>query len=274
MKRLTEFFSMRGGTLLVLLLAMALLVACGDNDNGETAVPSDPAANPTAAVETAEATPLAVTPTTDPETADPQPAVEEQAAEETAVSEDEPAAAASTVQFEIDSELSEARFLIGEILRGEPFTVVGVTNAVEGSLSINFADPTQTEIGEISVDASTLVTDSSMRNRAIYNFVLNTSQFQHVRFTPTNLIGLPTAVAIGERITFQIEGDLTIRDISRPVLFDAVVDLVSETELRGQATTVILRDDYNLTIPRVPQVASVDEDLTLEIEFVATAVQP
>jgi len=274
MKRLTEFFSMRGGTLLVLLLAMALLVACGDNDNGETAVPSDPATNPTAAVETAEATPLAVTPTTDPETADPQPAVEEQEAEETAVSEDEPAAAASTVQFEINSELSEARFLIGEILRGEPFTVVGVTNAVEGSLSVNFADPTQTEIGEISVDAGTLVTDSSMRNRAIYNFVLNTSQFQHVRFTPTNLIGLPTAVAIGERITFQIEGDLTIRDISRPVLFDAVVDLVSETELRGQATTVILRDDYNLTIPSVPQVASVDEDLTLEIEFVATAVQP
>jgi len=45
----------------------------------------------------------------------------------------------------------------------------------------------------------------------------------------------------------------------------------STTRLTGTATTVVNRGDYNLTIPSVPNVANVGEDVTLEIDFVAEA---
>jgi polyisoprenoid-binding protein YceI len=264
------------------LLLVLLLAACSNGIEGETAVqtettnaaptvtavtpaaeadePEDTVTNEaeTAETETAEAT----------ETGDLDEAEEVEAADDPGVSDPD----GQATRFQIDTELSEARFHIGEVLRGEPFTVIGVTNQVNGELIVNLDNPSQTEIGEITVDASTLVTDNNMRNRAIYNFVLNTSLFQFVRFNPTALHGLPEEISVGQTVEFQIEGELTIRDVTQTVLFDTVVNLVSEEEIRGQASTVIERGDFNLTIPSVPQVAGVDEELRLEIEFVATAV--
>jgi polyisoprenoid-binding protein YceI len=263
------------------LLLVLLLAACSNGIEGETAVQTETTnATPavTAVTPAAEADETEETETNEAETAETETAA---AAETDEIDEvdieaaDDPGNSDPTGQatrFQLDAELSEARFYIGEILRGEPFTVIGVTNQVNGELTVDLDNPAQTEIGEITVDASTLVTDNNMRNRAIYNFVLNTSLFQFVRFNPTALHGLPEEISVGQTVEFQIEGELTIRDVTQTVLFDAVVDLVSEQEIRGQASTVIERGDFNLTIPSVPQVAGVDEELRLEIEFVATAV--
>jgi hypothetical protein len=45
----------------------------------------------------------------------------------------------------------------------------------------------------------------------------------------------------------------------------------SERELVGLGQTTILRSDYNLSIPSVPSVANVAEEVPLEIEFMAVA---
>ncbi len=47
--------------------------------------------------------------------------------------------------------------------------------------------------------------------------------------------------------------------------------LVSETYLEGFGTTIIMYRDFCLSIPEVPQVADVDEEVVLEIDFVAAA---
>jgi polyisoprenoid-binding protein YceI len=256
--------------ILFLLLTAVLLMACGADETQTAVSPSPTVVTEPATAAEPDPLPPATEPTATVAAAEP---------EETAISDEPPAAETSEpeaeavgdgLRFRIDPARSEARFIIDEVLRGNPFTVVGTTSAVEGDLLVDLDNPAQTEVGEISVDASTLVTDESLRNRAIYNFILNTSTHQFVRFTPTNLLGLPqTAVAIGETVEFQIEGELTIRTITQPVTFEAVVTIISDTEISGQATTIIQRDDFDLSIPRVPQVASVDEELTLEIEFVA-----
>jgi polyisoprenoid-binding protein YceI len=75
----------------------------------------------------------------------------------------------------------------------------------------------------------------------------------------------------GEPFSFQISGDLTIRDITNEVTFEATVIPVSEARLEGAATATIQRGDYNLVIPNVPNVADVSEDVRLEVDFVATA---
>lgn len=147
---------------------------------------------------------------------------------------------------------------------------MGVTDQVAGQMAINLDDLSQSQVGVIQVNARTFVTDSDRRNNAIRNFILNTDQYEFITFTPTAVLNLNGSAQAGEAVTFQISGDLTIRNVTQPVVFEVTVQGDTAT-LTGTATTVINRTDYNLTIPSVPNVANVGEEVTLEINFVAQA---
>jgi hypothetical protein len=181
---------------------------------------------------------------------------------------DAPAASMATV-FQIVQAESEARFTMDELLRGSPKTVGGVTDQVAGELAVNPSDPQSAQVGVIQVNARTLVTDADMRNRAIRRFILQTDDYEFITFEPSAITGLPDSVAVGESFDFQISSDPTIRDITNEVTFVVSITPVSETRLAGLASTTILRADYNLTIPSVPSVADVDEEVLVELEFVA-----
>ncbi len=175
--------------------------------------------------------------------------------------------------FAIVAEESEARFLIDELLFGAPKTVIGTTRALSGELTVNPTDPPTSAIGPIQIDASTFVTDHNRRNGAIRRFILQTNQHQFITFTTTALSGLPHTVSVGDEVHFDVTGDLTIRDITNPVSFAVTLQIVSESELRGSATTVVTREAYELTIPQVPNVANVGEEFIVEFDFVARADQ-
>jgi len=174
--------------------------------------------------------------------------------------------------FEIDQSRSEARFLIDEVLRGQPITVVGVTNQVAGQIALNPALPSAAQVGVIQINARTLTTDNELRNRAIKNAILRTNQFELITFTPRVISGLPETVTIGTPFEFTIEGDLTITDVTRPVTFTVTVTPVSQTEISGVARTTVLYRDFNLIIPDSPSVDTVADEVRLELEFVATLV--
>jgi polyisoprenoid-binding protein YceI len=190
---------------------------------------------------------------------------------EAVVSERESGATANSVTFEIVPSNSEVRFIIEEVLNGAPKTVVGKTDQIAGEIAINPDDPSSSIMGPIQVNARTLVTDNDFRNRALKNRILSTNDYEFITFTPTALEGMPDSVTIGESIAFQIRGDLTVRDVTSAVTFDAVVTPVSETQLEGSASTVILYADFGLVIPEAPAVASVNDDVRLEIDFQAMA---
>jgi polyisoprenoid-binding protein YceI len=175
------------------------------------------------------------------------------------------------VIFSIVQQDSEARFTLNELLRGAPTTVVGATNQVAGEIAVDFDNPTNSQAGTILVNARTLVTDNDFRNRAINNKILETQKYEFITFTPTSISGFPENPQFGDELVFQMIGDLTIRDITREVIFDASITVESETQLSGFATTIIAREDYELTIPSVPSVADVDEEVLLEIEFLAAS---
>jgi len=183
---------------------------------------------------------------------------------------DAPAAAGSLV-FEVEGDQSEARFLINEVLNGADKTVVGVTNAVAAQIVIDPASPSGVQVGTVQVNARTFITDSGSRNRAIQNLILETNTYEFVTFTPTAYSGLPASIAVGDTFSFQITGDLTIRDITSQVTFDVTVTVESDSRISGLASTSIDRATYDLQIPSVPQVASVEPTLILELEFVALA---
>lgn len=179
------------------------------------------------------------------------------------------ATTSNPVALQIVPDESEARFVIDEVLNSAPKTVVGATNQVAGEIAVDSQDPAKTRVGVIQVNARALATDSEFRNRAIKNRILLTDQYEFITFTPTAITGLPATGAVGATYTFQITGDLTIRDVTKPVTFDVRATPISESRLEGAASTTIRYADWGLTIPQVPQVASVSDEVRLEIDFVA-----
>lgn len=173
------------------------------------------------------------------------------------------------IVLELVPEETEARFVIGEILRGQDNTVVGSTRQVQGEIRIDPGQPHQSSLGLVQVDADSLATDSGMRDRAIANFILQTGTYPSITFEATAVDGIPENAALGQTLTLQIRGNLTIRDITREVMFVATATPVSDTRLEGSASATIQRTDFELSIPSVPSVASVDEEVILEIDLVA-----
>lgn len=181
--------------------------------------------------------------------------------------------AAAPRRFQIAPSESEARFVVDEILFGNPNTVVGVTGDVSGTIRIDLADPTRTTIGPVQVNARTLATDNRFRNRSVNRLILqaNRDEYQYITLTPAAVTGLPAAAAVGETMNLEVTGDLQIRDIVQPATFAVTVTAISETRLEGLAVGTVQRADFGLTIPNVEGVADVSEAVRLELAFVAVA---
>ena len=104
----------------------------------------------------------------------------------------------------------------------------------------------------------------------IQNQILDTGSHEFITFTPTSVDGLPASAVIGEEVSFTVSGDLTIRDITQPAVFTVNATALSGgVQLAGTASAVVLRADYGLEIPSVPNVANVEEEVELYIDFLA-----
>jgi polyisoprenoid-binding protein YceI len=250
----------------VLFLMVMGVAACGA-----------PAAQPAPAVAEppAPATEPTPTPASEPAEATNEEAGEaeneEAAAPDTAQAEGTAGSEAALRTFTIAPDRSEVRFVIGEILSGSPKTVIGVNNQVEGELRVDPVNPADAQLGAITINAGGFVTDDNRRNNAIRRFVLQTDRYPFVRFTPTEINGLPASVNAGDSFDFQVTGDLAILTTTRPVVFELTAQVVSEDEIQITGSATIARADFGLSIPSVPFVASVDENLGLELDLVAVA---
>ena len=176
--------------------------------------------------------------------------------------------------FRISSEESQVEYIINEVLNGSDFMVVGVTNQVAGDILINLSDPSQTEIGEIAINARTFETDEDRRDNSVARFILKSEEDanEFITFTPTSISTLPASIAVGDTLELEITGDLTIAGTTNSVSFSGTFTLESADQLVGSAETTVNYADFNLSIPDVPFVASVEDSVILRIAFVANAV--
>jgi len=241
----------------------------GDTEAASGPITAIPVTVNTVAPATVAAATEALASTREPTIAEATSALPDPTTEPTAAVVSAAQSSGSVVVLQISQEQSEARFTISEELNGQPKTVVGTTNQVAGELALDLSDLSTAQVGVIQVNARTFVTDSDRRDRAIRNFILETDQYEFITFTPTQVTGLSGPAQPGQPFTFQIAGDLTIRGVTQPVVFDVTVQGEATARLTGTATAVVKRGDYNLTIPSVPNVANVGEEVTLEIDFVA-----
>jgi polyisoprenoid-binding protein YceI len=143
---------------------------------------------------------------------------------------------------------------------------------VAGQIVLDPNDADAAQVGTILINARTLATDSVQRDRAIQNWVLDTADHEYVSFTPTALVGLPDTLNEGQSVSFQIVGDLTIRDVTQPVTFEATVTPTASERLEGSAIASLRYAEWGIGIPRMPMVTSVSDELQLYVDLVASPV--
>jgi polyisoprenoid-binding protein YceI len=254
--------------LVALTLAGCFALAEPEASSGTVAAPTLAAAVPTEGSTSESALAEPTTEPEDPTPAEPTSEPEDQATEENNTL---PAAEAGSTVYEIDASRSEARFTIGEVLRGSDKTVVGVSSNLAGQIAFDLSNLAATQVGEILINARDFATDNDFRNRAIANKILLTNSYEFITFIPKELVGLPDSVTVGETYDFQIVGDLTIIGETQEVTFDATVTPISETELEGLASTTVMYADFGVTVPLSQAVTAVEDDVLLELDFVAVA---
>lgn len=177
--------------------------------------------------------------------------------------------AANVQTFIFDTARSEAKFEINEVLNDEPFRVVGTTGDVSGEINLNSSNPDLTDTSIIRINARTLKTDSTRRDGMIGRLILKSEANEFITFAPQSFSGLPENPQLGQEYTFTTLGTLTIAGASRDVTFTVKAKANSESEIQGVATSSVNYTDFSLTIPSVPMVASVEEQVDLTFSFVA-----
>lgn len=176
--------------------------------------------------------------------------------------------------YRIDGERSSVRFEIDELLNGDPKRVVGVTSEVAGEVLIDFADPPASRIGEIVVNVRTLETDSGFRDRAMRGPILGSARDENefAVFEPASIEGLPARAGVGDRMPLTVAGGFTLSGTTRPVVFEIEAEVVSPDLIRVTGSAEVLRSDFGLTIPAVPGVSNVSDEILLVIDLTAVAV--
>jgi polyisoprenoid-binding protein YceI len=186
------------------------------------------------------------------------------------------AAAATQRLFAIVPEQSEAQYAVEEEFFGQavPFvTAVGKTNAIDGSLTLDFGpDGVSIANSTFTVDLSTLQSDSGRRDRAIRERWLESSRFPLATYVARGVANLPPDASFGQDVTFQVDGDMTIRDVTRPLTWDMTANLDGET-LSGSASTFLYMRDFGFEPPDIAGILRVTDGVTVTVNFTAQEVQ-
>ena len=177
------------------------------------------------------------------------------------------------ITFRIEQEESEVRYIIREVQGMMPNTVIGVTDQVAGEFTINPSEPDELEVSTIMINARTFQTDEELRDRAVQNRILYTDTYEYITFEPDEYDGLPEHGLVGESYDFQMTGKLTLLDETNEVTWDVTVEVISAERLEGTAQTTVRYGEWGVSVPEMPFIASVDDTVRLELDFVAAAVE-
>jgi polyisoprenoid-binding protein YceI len=144
-------------------------------------------------------------------------------------------------------------------------TAVGRTPVVGGSFVLSGATITETTI---EADMAAIVTNASRRDRAVQR-ALDTGTYPTATFTLTDPIDLGVIPSEGESVSAMAVGELTIKDVVRPI--EILLDAQLVGDLIVVVGTVDIRfADWDIEVPTAPIVASVEDHGILELQLFFT----
>ncbi|HYN33372.1 MAG TPA: YceI family protein [Ilumatobacteraceae bacterium] len=145
-------------------------------------------------------------------------------------------------------------------------TVVGRTPGVSGRLEIA---GTKILAVDLLADFTRLESDSSGRDSTLRTQALETDTFPDATFELTGPIDLGTVPSIGETITVDAVGELTLHGVTNTITVPLEATLVGDTiAVVGRATVAFA--DYDIDTPTAAIVVSVDDVGELELQLFFT----
>lgn len=178
------------------------------------------------------------------------------------------APATAQTHWTVAPEGNEARYLVREQLAGFEFPndAVGVTSAITGGITIGADGAVTVEGSRIEIELASLKSDQDRRDNYLRRNTLETETYPRAVFVPTAIRGLSLPANGSGEATFELVGDLTVKEVTRPVTW-TVTAQYGEGTISGKAATQFTFDDMGLTKPRLARLLSVADEIRLEYDF-------
>ena len=145
---------------------------------------------------------------------------------------------------------------------------IGTTHSVKGSFGVQTGASPVVNAMTITVDLSTLQTDSQMRDNYVRRNALQTDTYPTATFVSVSTQGMPTNYTDGQNVHFQLTGNLTMHGKTNKAVFD-VQGKLSGTTITGTATSTIYMTDYGITPPNLANIAISQNKVLVTLTFTA-----
>ena len=176
--------------------------------------------------------------------------------------------ASAPIRLVVAAQGNEARYRVREQLAGFelPNDAVGKTTAVTGALVLDEQGAVVASESEFVIDLTTLASDQARRDNYLRRNTLRTAEHPRAVFAATAVRGLAFPLPASGEAKFQLLGNLTLRGVTRPVVWD-VTARFDNGVVSGTAQTKFTFADFDIAKPRLARVLSVDDDIRLEYDF-------
>lgn len=175
---------------------------------------------------------------------------------------------ADTLVFIVADQGNEARYRVREQLARLDFPndAVGVTSGVQGRILVTSDGVVIPEASRIIIDMTGLTSDNDRRDNFLRRNTLRTADYPESVFAPTEIRGLPNPLPSEGQFRFELMGEYTVRDVTRPITWDVEAEFF-EGAIIGQARTRFTFGDFDIPIPSVGSVLSIRDEIRLEYDF-------
>jgi polyisoprenoid-binding protein YceI len=162
---------------------------------------------------------------------------------------------------------TKASYRVREQLLGFNFPndAVGTTQAVSGHLLLG-ADGVVSSGSKLTVDLRTLKSDDERRDNYLRDRTLQTGRFPLAEFVPRRIAGVTLPLPTSGKAAVQIIGDMTVHGVTSELSWSVDATFTAD-RVTGQAKTSFPFSKFGLTLPRLPGLLSVDDNIRLELDL-------
>ena len=146
---------------------------------------------------------------------------------------------------------------------------MGETSDIAGFIEFNPDGSINRDSSKITVDLRTLKSDEGRRARYLRTRSLESDVFPLAELLVQELPEIEWPLPQEGKVSFRIVGDMAVHGVTKPVTWEATAQF-SEDSVSGTAKTSFTFDYFDMDVPRVRLVLSVDETMRFELDFLAS----
>ena len=171
--------------------------------------------------------------------------------------------------YRIDPTRSSLSYEVQERFAGkETSKATGTTSGIAGDIAVDPTDAAATRVGTIVVNLEQLHSDNNLRDARLRLDYLESHEHPLATFEPDEITGLEGELVEGEEQAFTMTGDLTVKDITKPITFTGTASLDDGAlKARARATTTLSAFDAGPI--RIAGMVSTSDDATLTLKLTA-----